>query len=264
MTPINTVSAILKAKDGRFLLQLRDDNPKIRYRDCWTNFGGYIEPGESPEQCVRRELQEEIGFIPQQVSLWKVLPWKEYLIHIFEIQIDRGIKELTLTEGADMRFFTKEEILDTDLAFCFNEVYIDYFDERVEKRGVAAILRVKDGRILLQRRDDIPTIPCPGEWTLFGGGLEPKEAPIDGLKRELQEELEFEPKDFKLWKVKFVNGYLAHIFEVQLDQEICSLRQHEGMDMRLFSPGEILMMDLAFGYTSVLARYFKCQDSTSL
>ena len=257
MKPIKTVSAILKSADGRFLMQLRDDNPKIQYRGCWTNFGGYIEPGESPEQCMRRELEEEIGFKAGEVKLWKVLPWENYLVHIFEVPIDKSIEELHLTEGADMRFFTKEEILDTNLAFCFSEVYISYFDERAEIRGVAAIIRAKDGRILLQRRDDIPTIPCPGMWTLFGGALEPGEPPEDGLKRELTEELEFAPKESRLWTVKMIAGYLAYLFEVELDKDITHLRLHEGIEIGLFTKQQIDEITLAFKYNPVLEEYFK-------
>lgn len=257
MAPIKTVSAILKSPDGRFLMQLRDGNPKIQYRNYWTSFGGTVEPGETPEQCVRRELQEEIGFTPKQVNLWKVLPWENYLVHIFEVPIDKDIQDLTLAEGADMRFFTKEEILDTDLAFCFSDVYLDYFNERAERRSIAAIIRAKEGRILLQRRDDIPTIPCPGMWTVFGGGLEPGESVKDGLMRELMEELEFAPRVFKIWKVKMIDGYLAYLFEVELDKEIGELRLHEGMDMGLFTPDEIAGMTLGFKYNPILEEYFK-------
>lgn len=31
---------------------------------------GTTEPGESPEECVRREMREEIGYEPQRIELW--------------------------------------------------------------------------------------------------------------------------------------------------------------------------------------------------
>jgi 8-oxo-dGTP pyrophosphatase MutT (NUDIX family) len=50
----------LLVKDGRALLAHR--HPSRRwYPNCWDLVGGHIEPGESPEQAVRRECHEEIG-----------------------------------------------------------------------------------------------------------------------------------------------------------------------------------------------------------
>lgn len=50
-----------------------------------------------------------------------------------------------------------------------------------------AVLRGQDVLTLL--RDDIPTIPFPGEWDLPGGGREGAETPFQTAARELFEEL---------------------------------------------------------------------------
>ena len=94
-------------------------------------------------------------------------------------------------------------------------------------------------------------------WTLFGGALEPGEPPEDGLKRELTEELEFAPKESRLWTVKMIAGYLAYLFEVELDKDITQLRLHEGIDMGLFTKQQIDEITLAFKYNPVLEEYFK-------
>ena len=45
---------------GRILLAHR--HPQRRwYPDCWDLIGGHVEPGESPEEAVRRECREEIA-----------------------------------------------------------------------------------------------------------------------------------------------------------------------------------------------------------
>lgn len=47
-------------RDGRVLLAHR--RPSRRwYPDCWDLVGGHVEPGELPEDAVRRECLEELG-----------------------------------------------------------------------------------------------------------------------------------------------------------------------------------------------------------
>lgn len=52
---------------GRCLLQLR--NSDKRYKHTWGFFGGLLEPGETPFEALKRELEEEIGFMPDLEKL---------------------------------------------------------------------------------------------------------------------------------------------------------------------------------------------------
>lgn len=45
----------------QLLVALRDDFDHIPHPNCWDFAGGGREPGESPEECVLRELYEEFG-----------------------------------------------------------------------------------------------------------------------------------------------------------------------------------------------------------
>jgi 8-oxo-dGTP pyrophosphatase MutT (NUDIX family) len=56
-----TYAGIILFNRNKFLLVLRDDNPKISYPDSWGIFGGGVEKGETSEQAIIRELQEELG-----------------------------------------------------------------------------------------------------------------------------------------------------------------------------------------------------------
>ena len=56
-----------------------------------------------------------------------------------------------------------------------------------------ALIADQQGQYLMQLRDNIPTITSPGYWSLFGGALENEETPINGIRRELDEELSFSP-----------------------------------------------------------------------
>lgn len=55
----------------------------------------------------------------------------------------------------------------------------------------------RSGRLLLQHRDDIPTILNPGMICPFGGGWEAGESPLEAAIREIEEETELRlrPRD---------------------------------------------------------------------
>jgi len=55
-------------------------------------------------------------------------------------------------------------------------------------QGINYILINKRGKILLQKRDDVDFIRCPGEWAIPGGGIEEGEKIIDTAVREVVEE----------------------------------------------------------------------------
>ena len=43
-------------RDGRWLMQLRDEIPTIVAPGCWGLFGGHLDLGETPEQPLAVEL----------------------------------------------------------------------------------------------------------------------------------------------------------------------------------------------------------------
>jgi len=69
-TPNSTTAAgvLFLARDtGRCLLQLR--NSDKRFKHTWGFWGGMMEKGETPFESIQRELQEEIGFVPDLQKL---------------------------------------------------------------------------------------------------------------------------------------------------------------------------------------------------
>ena len=58
LNPKPTASAILVDDAGRVLLGRRAIEPHL---GLWDTPGGFTRPGESLEECVRRELREEAG-----------------------------------------------------------------------------------------------------------------------------------------------------------------------------------------------------------
>lgn len=55
--------------DGRLLLHHRDDKPGIAHPGCWAGFGGAVEDGESVEEALRREVEEETGVVVTDARL---------------------------------------------------------------------------------------------------------------------------------------------------------------------------------------------------
>ena len=67
---VQVAVGVLVRDDQAFLLTSR---PKGKaYAGYWEFPGGKLEAGESVEQALRRELQEEIGITIQNCVLWKI------------------------------------------------------------------------------------------------------------------------------------------------------------------------------------------------
>lgn len=58
-SPLMVVAVALVDADGRVLLQQRP--PGKAMADLWEFPGGKVEPGETPEAALVRELEEELG-----------------------------------------------------------------------------------------------------------------------------------------------------------------------------------------------------------
>ena len=58
---------------GKTLMIYRNKKPGDMHKGKWNGLGGKLEPGETPEECARREIFEESGL---RVSS---LQWKGFL-----------------------------------------------------------------------------------------------------------------------------------------------------------------------------------------
>ena len=112
----NNIQEVVKAvifKEGKFLLQLRDNNPTIAYPNTWAFFGGGVDEGEKHVEALKRELKEELGWCPQEFK---------YLIKVMNKTVNCNIThylvqckvpddQLYLGEGMSMEWFTHDEVL---------------------------------------------------------------------------------------------------------------------------------------------------------
>jgi mutator protein MutT len=94
MSARNVSVLILYKADGKILLQHRSkDAPTLP--DHWSFFGGGVEEGESPEQAVRREAVEELGYQLASPRLFSVkqiaVEKRELTLHVFVERYDGGL-----------------------------------------------------------------------------------------------------------------------------------------------------------------------------
>lgn len=96
-------------RDGSFLAVER---PEGKAHAGWWEFpGGKVEPGESLEDALIRELKEELSFTATQLSFWRtkrfVYPQGPVLLHFFHVTAFDG--EVIPLEGQRFAWFKPGE-----------------------------------------------------------------------------------------------------------------------------------------------------------
>lgn len=109
-----TVAVAILQQDQNFLMQLRDDNPNILYPGHWAFFGGHLDPGETPEVGVRRELLEEIGYCPEVLALYDRVDDTHIIRYVYHGVLDVDVNTLVLGEGMDFALVTLNDIVRGD------------------------------------------------------------------------------------------------------------------------------------------------------
>ncbi|NER78007.1 MAG: NUDIX domain-containing protein [Leptolyngbya sp. SIO1D8] len=104
------VAIALLLQENQFLLQLRDDIPNIIYPGHWAFFGGHIEPGETVEAGVWRELKEEIGYTPPWLKRFERWQDENVIRNVFYGPLTVAVNQLELKEGWDLGLWSIEDI----------------------------------------------------------------------------------------------------------------------------------------------------------
>ena len=120
LRPADAAAAlIVVGSGGHYLMQLRDQKPGIFYPGHWGLFGGAIDPGESPEISLRRELEEELRLRVSGLRYFTEFAFDfafcgrgRFIRRFYEVQVaESSLQGLVLGEGADMRAFAAHELL---------------------------------------------------------------------------------------------------------------------------------------------------------
>jgi 8-oxo-dGTP diphosphatase len=109
------------------LLFLRDDKPDLPYPNMWDVPGGHVEPDETPEECIVREMKEEMDINLKDFSLLCEKEFDDRIEYTFWKKQNLEIEKINLLEGQCLKWFTRQETAETELAYGFNEIVEEFY-----------------------------------------------------------------------------------------------------------------------------------------
>ena len=104
---------------GKTLMMHRNKKPGDVHRGKWNGLGGKLDAGESPEECVVRELREESGLTILEPRLRGVLtfpafkPGEDWLVFLYTATKFKGAVGVC-AEG-DLEWIPDEKIAELEL-----------------------------------------------------------------------------------------------------------------------------------------------------
>jgi len=106
-------------KDNQYLMMLRNRKSADPNSGKWIGVGGKIEPGETPEECLVREVKEETGlelvsFALRGVILFFSDLWEDEKMYLYTADAFAGELAADCDEG-ELHWVPKEEILNLNL-----------------------------------------------------------------------------------------------------------------------------------------------------
>jgi 8-oxo-dGTP diphosphatase len=108
------VAAAVVERDGRFLLTRRLKGTHLA--GTWEFPGGQCEPDESPEDCLRREIVEELAVdctVGERLLVSRhTYPERAVELHFFSVTLDgEPVPQL----GQEMQWVARDELRTLDL-----------------------------------------------------------------------------------------------------------------------------------------------------
>jgi len=105
---IVTAAAIIR--DGKVLIAQRQQGSHMEYK--WEFPGGKLEPDETPEECIIREIKEEMDIDIEVDDIYKVVKFKyeekDILLLCYLCRILKG--DGKAIECNDFKWVTKDEL----------------------------------------------------------------------------------------------------------------------------------------------------------
>ncbi|MCF7793838.1 MAG: NUDIX domain-containing protein [Candidatus Cloacimonetes bacterium] len=123
-------SIIFVNPQNQILLFLRDDKPGLPYRNMWDVPGGHLESEETPKQTIAREMKEEMNLDLKDFHFLCKKEFKDRTEYTYWKEVVFKIEEIDLMEGQCLKWFTRGEAAETELAYGFNEIVEEFYRNR--------------------------------------------------------------------------------------------------------------------------------------
>ena len=119
-------------KDNKYLMLHRIKKEHDINKDKWIGVGGHFEHGESPEDCMFREVMEETGLEINNITYFGNQPWpypSNLMVGFIADYVSGTIRlqDEELSEGA---FFTKDNLPELPRKLSLARKMIDWWLEQ--------------------------------------------------------------------------------------------------------------------------------------
>lgn len=112
MTTVEVAAALVQDARGRYLIARRREGTHLA--GLWEFPGGKREPGETLEECLRRELAEELSAEFSVGDKVETIRWaypdKTVLLHFYRCRVERGT--IVPREGQALEWVAPERLAD--------------------------------------------------------------------------------------------------------------------------------------------------------
>ncbi|MFD5494435.1 methyltransferase, FxLD system [Streptomyces sp. NPDC127091] len=208
-------AALLTDDEGRYLLHLRSANKPIWRPGQWALLGGNTEKGETCDEAIVRELDEEIGLAVPDLTGFVTLDTLDASgsfkdrVRVYHGTLNTPAHEIELREGIQLRWTRIEEIAEMTMdpgTAAVLHAHHNAHQPRGRRDGTLPVVEVReprdhrsrsiigahlvlirDGAVLLGKRHPSSAF-APSTWHLPAGHREDMESAVTCMVRETEEE----------------------------------------------------------------------------
>ena len=104
-------------KDGKVLMMLRNKKKQDINQNKWIGVGGHFEHGESPDECLLREVKEETGLVLTSYKARGIVTfcYKDVVEYMHLYTADQYEGELSVCNEGELSWIYKDKVMDLNI-----------------------------------------------------------------------------------------------------------------------------------------------------